>query len=58
MCGHFCTRFIDFILEGKNLLHYTNLFPPIEYKNMINNKVFSITKKVKMKIIYLFICGK
>ena len=25
--------FIDFILEGKHLLEYTNLFYPAEYKN-------------------------
>ena len=26
MCGYFCIRFIDFMLKGKNLLDYTNLF--------------------------------
>ena len=26
MCGHFCIGFIDFILKGKSLLEYTNLF--------------------------------
>ena len=24
MCGHFCIRFIDFMLKGKSLLEYTN----------------------------------
>ena len=28
MCGYFCIRFIDFMLKGKNLLDYTNLFFP------------------------------
>ena len=26
MCGYFCIGFIDFILKGKSLLDYTNLF--------------------------------
>ena len=33
MCGYFCTGFIDFMLNGKSLLEYTNLFSPNEYKN-------------------------
>ena len=32
MCGYFCTGFIDFILKGKSLLDYTNLFSPNEYE--------------------------
>ena len=32
MCGSFCNGFIDFILKGKNLLQYKNLFSPNEYK--------------------------
>ena len=34
MCGYFCIGFIDFMLERKSLLEYTNLFSPNEYKNM------------------------
>ena len=30
MCGYFCIWFTDFVLEGKNLLDYTNLFSPNE----------------------------
>ena len=26
MCGYFCIGFIDFILKGKNLTDFTNLF--------------------------------
>ena len=26
MCGYFCIGFIDFMLKGKSLLEYTNLF--------------------------------
>ena len=48
MCGYFCNGYIDFILKDKNLLDYTNLF----------SKIFSVTKKAKMKKIYCVICGK
>ena len=47
------------MLEGKSLLDYTNLFSPNEFeKNKNNTKIFSITKKIKMKKIYCVICGK
>ena len=32
MCGCFCIGFIDFMLKGKSLLEYTNLFSPNEYR--------------------------
>ena len=32
MCGYFCIGFIDFVLKGKILLEYSNLFSPNEYK--------------------------
>ena len=32
MSGQFYTGFIDFMLQGKSLLHYTNLFSPNEYE--------------------------
>ena len=28
MCGYFCIVFIDFMLKGKTLPEYTNLFSP------------------------------
>ena len=28
MCGYICIGFIDFMLKGKSLLDYTNLFSP------------------------------
>ena len=37
MCWYFCTGFIDFILKGKSLLDYTNLFSPNDYEN--NDKI-------------------
>ena len=30
MCGYFCIGFINFMLKGKALLDYANLFTPIE----------------------------
>ena len=32
MCGYFCIEFIDFMLKGKSLLEYTNLFSPNDYE--------------------------
>ena len=32
MCGYFCVGFVDFMLKGKSLLEYTNLFSPNVYK--------------------------
>ena len=32
MCGYFCIRFIDFMLKGKTLTEYTNLFSPNNFK--------------------------
>ena len=37
MCGYFCIGFIDFMLKGKSLLDYTNLFSLNEYKK--NDKI-------------------
>ena len=39
-CGYFCIRFIDFMLKGKSLLDYTNLFSPNEYEK--NDKIIII----------------
>ena len=32
MCGYFCIGFIDFMLAGKTLTEYTNLFSPNKFK--------------------------
>ena len=37
MCGYFCIRFIDFMLKGKRLVEYTNVFSANEYKR--NDKI-------------------
>ena len=37
MCGFFCIAFIEYMLAGKTLLDYTNLFSPNDYKK--NGKI-------------------
>ena len=37
MCGYFCIGFIDFVLEGKTLTDFTNLFSPNNFKK--NNDI-------------------
>ena len=32
MCGYFCIGFIDFMLKGKTLTEYKNLFSPNNFK--------------------------
>ena len=32
MCGYFRIGFIDFMLAGKKLIEYTNLFSPHNFK--------------------------
>ena len=32
MCGYFCIGFSDFMLKGKSLTEYTNLFSPNDFK--------------------------
>ena len=51
MSGYFCIGFIGFMLKGESLLECNNLFFPNEYEknDNINTKIFSITKKLKMK---------
>ena len=40
MCGYFCIRFIDFMLAGKTLIDYTNLFSPHDF-NKNDSIIFS-----------------
>ena len=32
MCGRFCIEFINYMLKGKNVLDYTNLFSSNDFK--------------------------
>ena len=56
MCEYFCIGIIYFMLEGKNLLYYTNLFSPNDYEtnDKIILKYFQQLKKMK-KIVLLYV---
>ena len=58
MSGYFFIGFIDFMLKGKSLLEYANLFSPKKYEKNDKTilKKFSIIEKVVMKEFYFFIC--
>ena len=32
VCGFYCTAFIEYMIAGTTLLHYTNLYYPADYK--------------------------
>ena len=55
MRGYFCIRFIGFMLKGKNLLDYTNLFFPNDYEK--NGKII-LSIIDKMKKLHCVICSK
>ena len=60
MCGYFCIGFIDFMLKGKSLFDYANLFSPNDYENndKIIKKILIYIKKVGMRKIYCTKCKK
>ena len=35
MCGYFCIGFIDFMIAGKKLTDYTNLFSPYDFNKSV-----------------------
>ena len=41
MCGYYCIEFINYMLKGKTLLDYTNLFSPNDFK-----KKYQIIKRI------------
>ena len=43
MCGYFCIGFIDFMLAGKALTNYTNLFSRYDF-NKNDSIIFSYFK--------------
>ena len=43
MCGYFCIESINYMLKGKTLLDYTNLFSPNDFKN--NDRIIKIIFK-------------
>ena len=43
LCGYFCIKFINYMLKGKTLLDYTNLFSPNDFKK--NDRIIKIIFK-------------
>ena len=41
MCGYYCVEFINYMLEGKTLFDYTNLFSSNDFK-----KIYQIIKRI------------
>ena len=48
MCGYFCIGFIDFMLAGKTLTEFTNLFSPNNLKKWWYNSRLFYDKCLKM----------
>ena len=55
MCGYFYNGFIDFMLKGKNLAKYKNLFPPNNFKKKwwYNFKMDDFNKKTNIIQIWV-----
>ena len=61
MCGYFCIGFIEFMLAGKNLTDFTNLFSSYHFKknndiilNYFLGNVYKRLNAIPMKhIIYI-----
>ena len=58
MCGYFCIGFVDFMLAGKKLTDYTNLFSPYDFKKKADiiftyliNECISINESNSIKAI-------
>ena len=39
MCGFYCFAFMEYMLLGKTLLDYTNLFSPNDYKKKVQDNI-------------------
>ena len=48
MCGYFCIEFTDFMLAGKKMTDYTNLFSPHDFKEN-DTTILSYFKNDKMQ---------
>ena len=49
MCVYFCIGFIDFMLAGKTLIDYTNMFSPHDF-NKNDSIIFNYFKDVSKKV--------
>ena len=58
MCGYFCIELINYMLKGKTLLDYTNLFLPNDFKKndrvikrMFKNEYYRINRYGKAEFL-------
>ena len=59
MCGYFCIEFINYMLKGKTLLDYTNLYSPNDFKRTIKllkeylrmNNIIELTDVNKYRLV-------
>ena len=61
MCGYICIGFTDFMLKGKSLLEYINLFFGNEYEKndqIVLIYVSVVYKKVKITKLYCIVYDK
>ena len=51
MCGYFCIEFINYMLKGKTLLDYTNLFSPNDFKKngRIIKRIFKMNNIIELR---------
>ena len=54
--GTICTGFIDFMLKGKSLLDYTNLFSPNDYEK-IDEIILKYFQELKIWKKYVALFG-
>ena len=50
MCGFFCIEFINYMLKGKALLDYINLFSPNDFKknDRIIKRIFKMNNIIEL----------
>ena len=50
MCGFFCIEFINYMLKGKALLDYINLFSPNDFKknDRIIKRIFKMSNIIEL----------
>ena len=53
MCGYFCIEFINYMLKGKTLLNYTNIFSPYDFKknDQIIKRIFKMNNIIELTVV-------
>ena len=58
MCGFYCIAFIVYVLAGKTLLNYTNLFSTIDRKKNAKMIYLLLLPYLSLKNVYICKCFK